>query len=76
MAFQSWGLSVGLTTRPSKKHSVKKPSKRQPRNWIKNGKQLESENGLRIGTWNIRTLNKPGALQYVLDAYTNYTIDI
>lgn len=75
MALQFWGLSVGLTTRPRKKHSVKKPSKK-PRNWIENGKQLESENGLRIGTWNVRTLNKPGALQYVLDAYNNYTIDI
>ncbi|KAE9537576.1 hypothetical protein AGLY_006599 [Aphis glycines] len=74
-AFQSWGLSVGLTTRSHKKHLVKRPSKK-PRNWIENGKRLESENGLRIGTWNVRTLNKPGALQYVLNAYNNYTIDI
>jgi len=34
------------------------------------------ENGLRIKTRNIRTLNKPGVFQYVLDAYNDYKIDI
>jgi len=75
MVLQFWELSVGITTQPPKKHSVKKPSKK-PRNWIENGKQLESENGLHIGTRNVRTLNKPGALQYVVVPYNNYTIDI
>lgn len=69
------GLSVKITTVPHKKHSVKKLSK-NPRNWINNGKQLNSENVLRLEIWNIRTLNKPGALKYVLEAYNMYKMDI
>jgi len=40
------------------------------------GQRLESEKCIKIGTWNIRTLNKPGALQYTLNAIQNYNIDI
>jgi len=29
-----------------------------------------------MGTWNVRTLNKPGALQYLLDAIKKYKISI
>jgi len=67
-------MGVELTTLPPKKHTVKEISK-QPRNWILNGKQLESKNGLPLGIWNVKTLNKFGALEYVHDTY-NYTIDI
>jgi len=70
-----WELSVGLTIRPLKNYSVTKPSKK-PRNWINNGKQLDSESGLHLKTWNIRTLNKPEALKYVLEAYNIYKMDI
>lgn len=69
----SLGAGVEPTTRPHKMHSVKKPSNK-PGNWIEDGKQLESENVLRIGTWNVRTLNKPGTLQYIHDTYNNYTL--
>jgi len=34
------------------------------------------ETGLRLGTWNIRTLNKPGAFKYVIDANNSYKLDI
>lgn len=34
------------------------------------------ETGLRLGTWNIRTLNKPGAFKYVIDAKNSYNLDI
>lgn len=47
-----------------------------PQNWIENSKRLESENGLRLGTCNVKTLNKSGTLQYLLDIYNNYTIDV
>jgi len=35
---------------------------------VDNGKRLELETVLRLGTWNIRTLKKPGAFKYVMDA--------
>jgi len=70
-----WGLSVGLTPRPRKKTLVKKPSN-GPRNLIDHGKRLDLETGLRLGTWNIRTLNKPGAFKYVIDANNSYKLDI
>jgi exonuclease III len=33
---------------------------------------LETETGFKIDTWNVRTLNKPGALQCMLNAIKNY----
>jgi len=59
----------------SEKTLVKKPSN-GPRNWIDNGKRLELETGLKLGTWNIRTLNKPGAFKYVMDSKNSYKLDI
>jgi hypothetical protein len=70
-----WGLSVGLTPRPRKKSLVKKPSN-GPRIHIDHGKRLDLETGLRLETWNIRTLNKPGAFKYVIDAKKSYKLDI
>jgi hypothetical protein len=37
---------------------------------------MESKNGLRLGTWKIRTLNKPGASKYVIEAYNMYKMDV
>lgn len=34
------------------------------------------ENGLHLGAWNIRTLNKSGVLKYVFEAYNMYKIDV
>jgi len=31
---------------------------------------------LRLGSWNIRTLNKPGAFKYVIYAKDSYKLDI
>ncbi|KAF0772472.1 craniofacial development protein 2-like, partial [Aphis craccivora] len=53
---------------------LQKPQNK-PRNWI-NGQRPELENGIKIGTWNVRTLNKPGALQYLLDAIKKYNTNI
>ncbi|KAF0713600.1 craniofacial development protein 2-like, partial [Aphis craccivora] len=53
---------------------IKKPQNK-PRNWI-NEQRPELENGIKIGTWNVRTLNKPGALQYLLDAIKKYNTNI
>jgi len=40
------------------------------------GHRLESENCIKFGTWNIRTFNKPGALQCMWDAIQKYNITI
>jgi len=37
---------------------------------------LDLETELRFGTWNIRTLNKPGAFKYVIDAKISYELNI
>lgn len=37
-------------------------------------KQLEQENGIKSGSWNVRTLNTPRAFQYVLDTVKSYKI--
>ncbi|KAL4142514.1 hypothetical protein QTP88_004958 [Uroleucon formosanum] len=39
-------------------------------------KQLEQGNGINLGSWNVRTLNTPGALQYVLDTVRSYKIQL
>ncbi|XP_008179458.1 craniofacial development protein 2-like [Acyrthosiphon pisum] len=39
-------------------------------------KQLEQGNGINLGSWNVRTLNIPGALQYVLDTVRSYKIQL
>jgi exonuclease III len=56
-----------------------KPSK--PRKLIDNlnnrlGNRTGNAEILRIGTWNIRTLYKPGSLQYVLKEISRYNVDI
>jgi len=56
-------LIAGLTTLHLKKHDVKNPQNK-PRNWS-NEQRLKLENGIKIGIWNIRKLNKPGALQHI-----------
>ncbi|XP_008179495.1 uncharacterized protein LOC103307682 [Acyrthosiphon pisum] len=56
---------------------VKKPPKNKPWIWIdKIDKQLEQGNGINLGSWNVRTLNTPGALQYVLDTVRSYKIQL
>jgi len=56
---------------------VKKPPKNKPRIWSdKMDKQLELGNGMKLGSWNVRTLNIPGALQYVLDTIKSYKIQL
>lgn len=47
-----------------------------PRNRIDHCKPLDLETGLRLGIWNIRTLNKPGAFKYVIDAKNSYKLDV
>ncbi|KAF0682285.1 craniofacial development protein 2-like, partial [Aphis craccivora] len=59
----------------SENTNVKKPQNK-PRIWKRTEQRLESENCIKIGTWNIRTLNKPGALQCMLDTTQNYNIAI
>lgn len=71
MVLQFEGQASG--SQPDLVKSTQLRNHQKSRNRIENGKQLESDNGPRIGTWNVRRLNKPGALQYVLD---NYTIDV
>jgi len=39
-------------------------------------KRLELENGIKLGSWNVRTLNKPGALQSVVNVVEAYEIQI
>jgi len=39
-------------------------------------KRLELGNGIKLGSWNVRTLNKPGALQCVLNVAEAYEIQI
>ncbi|KAL4083423.1 hypothetical protein QTP88_028739 [Uroleucon formosanum] len=39
-------------------------------------KQLEQGNGINLGSRNVRTLNTPGALQYVLDTVRSYKIQL
>jgi len=39
-------------------------------------KQLEPGNGIKLGSWNVRTLNTLGALQYVLNTVKSYKIQI
>jgi len=41
-----------------------------------NGKQKKDNKKLRIGTWNIRTLFKPGALKILVDEVTMYNLSI
>ncbi|XP_008183016.1 craniofacial development protein 2-like [Acyrthosiphon pisum] len=48
-----------------------------PRNRINfMDKRLELGNGIKLGSWNVRTLNKPGALQCVLNVAEAYEIQI
>lgn len=47
--------------------NVNKPQNK-PRIWKSTGQRLEPENCIKFGTWNIRTLNKPSALQCMLNA--------
>jgi hypothetical protein len=68
--FSRLGVDRRVNNPTSEKKYVKKPQNK-PRNWI-NGQRPELENGIKIGTWNVRTLNKPGALQYLLDAIKKY----
>jgi len=37
-------------------------------------KEMEQGNGMKLGSWNVRTLNTPGALQYVLDTVRARTL--
>jgi len=63
------GLGIECqTNEPTSEKSLVKKTSNGPRNWIDNGKRLELKTGLRLGTWNIRTLNKPGAFKYVMDS--------
>lgn len=69
-------MSVGLITLPCKKHTVAN-LKTKPRDSF-NGKLDEKRKNdskrLRIGTWNIRILFKPGALKILFDELTRYNI--
>jgi len=71
-------LSVGLTTLPCKRYIVAnlntKP--RDSLNGKQNGKRKKNSKRLRIGTWNIRTLFKPGALKILIDEVTRYNLPI
>lgn len=72
----------GVTTPHRKKTSVKKLHNNKPRrNPMIN---LDKRNGtwpgkpgdLRFGTWNIRTLYKPGALHNIIQITSNYRTEI
>jgi hypothetical protein len=46
-------------------------------------KEMEPGNGMKLGSWNVRTLNTPGALQFyslfyiiVLDTVKSYKIQL
>lgn len=60
-----------------KNTQVKKPPKKKTRIWNDFlDKQLKLGNGKKLGSWNVRTLNAPGALQYVLDTVKSYKIQL
>lgn len=40
------------------------------------GKRKKDRKRLRIGTWNVRTLFKPGGLKILIDEVTRYNIPI
>jgi hypothetical protein len=42
----------------------------------KTGQRLDTETSIKIGTWDVRILNKPRALQCILNAIKNYNISI
>jgi len=74
-------LIVGLTTQHHKKKLVKKLLNKKPRTPIDNsenrqGKRTDKPGFLRFGTWNIRTLYKPGALQNLIQVTNSYRPDI
>jgi hypothetical protein len=71
-------LSVGLTTLPRKKHIVvnRKTKPRDSFNGNQDGKRKKENKRLSIGTWNIRTLFKPGALRILIDEVTRYNLPI
>jgi len=64
-----------------KKNLVKKLPTKKPRIPIDNsenrqGKRTGKPGFVRFGTWNIRTLYKPGALQNIIQATNSYRPDI
>jgi len=63
------------------KNIVKKPKTTKPRKSLDNldnrlGNRTRNAGILRFGTWNIRTLYKPGSLKYVLKEINRYSVDI
>jgi len=74
-------LNVGLTTLPQKKTIIKKLLTKNLRTPTDNsgnrqGNRSSKSEFLRLRTWNIRTLYKPGALQNIIQAIKNYRPEI
>ena len=69
-----WGLGGGLTTPPRKKLTVSKSQKETSGPLF--SRRLGMKSDLRIGTWNIRTLFRSGALNKLTDVFVEYKLDI
>lgn len=80
MAGVIWFSRLGVAAMGQPPFSIKNIQvKKLPNNkpWIWNDfldKQLKLRNGIKLGSWNVRTLNTPGALQYILDTVKSYKI--
>uniref|UniRef100_A0A2S2QMB7 Craniofacial development protein 2 n=1 Tax=Sipha flava TaxID=143950 RepID=A0A2S2QMB7_9HEMI len=75
-----WGFGDGLTTRPNKKTTVKKPPSTKPRIHVLPG--IPSGNGkrkckeIKIATWNTLSLYRTGACQNLADVLKEYNVTI
>ncbi|KAG8231215.1 hypothetical protein J437_LFUL010912 [Ladona fulva] len=73
-----WGLVVGLTT-PHCKNSLVFENKTQPWTGGDNGirpLRASRKHELRIATWSVRTMLKPGRMKKVADEMQKYRIDV
>jgi len=73
-----WGLSAGLTTLPSKKNLVMKPTTPKPRTRLHGFKTgfWKWNADFKIATWNVTSLYKTGASQNLVDVLNTYNIKI
>lgn len=70
-----WGLSTGLTTLPRKKCFVQDP-KNKPRTRFNGKRHGNGNTELIFGTWNVRTLYKPGSAQSMIKEVEIYGLGV
>ena len=72
----AWGLVEGLTTTHRKKEIVTKPLDK-PRNWADSLERPRQTNkDMRIGTWNVTSLYRTGAVTLVAQELVKYRLDL